>query len=42
MSLKSENLVDLIFKKLKNYKAKKIFLKKDELKKLIFLLFKDN
>ena len=42
MTTKSEDLVDLIFKKLKNYKVKKIFLEKKELKKFIFLLFKDN
>jgi len=29
MPSKSEYLVDLIFKKLKNYKAKEIFLKKE-------------
>ena len=42
MTLKSENLVDLIFKKLKNYKSKKIFLKKENLKKFIFSLSKEN
>ena len=41
MSLKSEDLVDLIFKKLKNYKAKKIILKKEDLNKFIFSLFKE-
>ena len=39
MSPKSEFLVDLIFKKLKNYKAKEIFLKKENLKKFISSLF---
>ena len=40
MTLKSENIVDLIFKKLKNYRAKKIFLEKKVLKKFIFSLLK--
>ncbi len=42
MPSKSEYLVDLIFKKLKNYKAKKILLKKESLNKFISLLLKDN
>ena len=42
MSLKSEYLVDLIFKKLKKYKTKKIFLEKENLNKFIFSLFKEN
>ena len=42
MTSKSEYLVDLIFKKLKNYKAKKILLKKESLNKFISLLLKDN
>ena len=42
MTLKPEYLVDLIFKKLKNYKAKKIFLEKENLNKYIFSLFKEN
>ena len=42
MTPKSEDLVDLIFKKLKNYKAKEIFLEKKNLKKFIFSLFKEN
>ena len=41
MNLKSENLVDSIFKKLNNYKAKKIFLEKEKLKKFIALLIKE-
>ena len=41
MTLKSENLVDLIFNKLKTYK-KKIFLEKEELDKFILSLFKEN
>ena len=41
MNPKSEYLVDLIFKKLKNYKDKEIFLKKENLKKYIFSLLKD-
>ena len=39
---KSENLVDLIFKKLKTYKKKKIFLEKESLNKFILSLFKEN
>ena len=39
MKTKSDYLVDLIFKKLKEYKAKKIFLEKENLKKFIFSLF---
>ncbi len=42
MSSKSENLVDIIFKKLKNYKGKEIFLEKENLKKFIFSLLKEN
>ena len=41
MNLKSEYLVDSIFKKLNNYKAKKIFLEKEKLKKFIALLIKE-
>ena len=42
MTPKSEYLVDLIFKKLKKYKAKEIFLEKENLNKFIFSLFKEN
>ena len=42
MSSKSEYLVDLIFKKLKNYKAKEIFLKKESLNKFITSLLKES
>ena len=42
MSPKSELLVDLIFKKLKNYKNRKIFLEKEILDKFIFSLLKEN
>ena len=41
MSLKSEHLINLIFKKLKNYKAKKIFLEKENLNKYISSLIKE-
>ena len=41
MTPKSEQLVDLIFKKLKTYKGKKIFLKKENLNKFILSLFKE-
>ena len=42
MNAKSEHLLDLIFKKLKNYKSKEIFLEKENLKKFVFSLFKEN
>ncbi len=42
MNPKSEQLVDLIFKKLKTYKNKKIFLDKETLHKFILSLFKEN
>ena len=42
MTTKSEYLIDLIFKKLKNYKSKEIYLEKNNLKKFIFSLFKEN
>ena len=42
MTPKSEQLVDLIFKKLKTYKNKKIFLEKENLDKFILSLFKEN
>jgi len=40
MNPKSEYLVDLIFKKLKQYKAKEILLEKESLKKFISSLLK--
>ena len=42
MTSKSQNIVDLIFKKLKTYKNKEIFLEKESLDKFIFSLFKEN
>ena len=39
---KLEHSVDLIFKKLKSYKNKKIFLEKESLNKFIISLFKEN
>ena len=42
MNPKSEILLDSIFKKFKNYKAKKIFLEKEVLKKFIYSLLKEN
>ena len=42
MTLKSQYLVDLIFKKLKKYEAKEIFLEKESLNKFICSLFKEN
>ena len=42
MTLKSEHLVDLIFKRLKTYKNKKIFLEKESLNKFIISLLKEN
>ena len=42
MNQKSEYLVDLLFKKLKKYKTKEIFLEKENLKKFILSLFKES
>ena len=42
MTPNSEHLVDLIFKKLKTYKNKKISLEKESLNKFILSLFKEN
>ena len=42
MTSKSEQLVDLIFKKLKKYGNKKIFLEKEILNKFVLSLFKEN
>ena len=42
MPSKTEYLVDLIFKKLKNYKAKEILLEKESFKKFISSLLKEN
>ena len=41
MNSKLEKLVDLIFKKLKNYKDKEIFLEKENLNKFIYSLFNE-
>ena len=42
MTPRSEHLVDLIFKKLKTYNRKKIFLEKESLNNFILSLFKEN
>ena len=42
MSPKSEYIINLIFKKLKNYKAKEIILDEENLYKFISSLFKEN
>ena len=42
MTPTTEHLVDLIFKKLKTNKKKKIFLEKESLHKFILSLFKEN
>ena len=42
MSKKTEHLVDLIFKKLKEYNPKEIYLEKEVFKKFIFSLFEEN
>ena len=42
MKQNSDYLIDLIFKKFKNYKTKKIFLDKEKLNEFIFSLFKEN
>ncbi len=38
MNTKSEHLIDLIFKKLKSYKEKEIFLEKENFKNFIYTL----
>ena len=42
MTTKSDFLIDLIFKKLKNYKDKEIILEKKTLKKFVFSLLNEN
>ena len=42
MTKESEHLVNLIFKKLKTYKNKKILLEKESFNKFIISLFKEN
>ncbi len=42
MTPKSEHIVNLIFKKLKTYKKKKIFLDKENLDKFILSLIEEN
>ena len=42
MDPKLEYTVDLIFKKLKNYKSREIILEKENLKKFIYTLLKEN
>ena len=42
MTPKSDHLVDLIFKKLKSYKNKKIILEKENLDKFILSLLEEN
>ena len=41
MTPKLEHLVDFIFKKLKTYKGKKIFLERENLDKFIFSILKE-
>ena len=41
MTPKSEYLIDLIFKKLKKYKTKEIFLEKENLEKIVFSLLRE-
>tara|TARA_A100001388_G_scaffold171082_1_gene127886 strand:- start:2119 stop:2247 length:129 start_codon:yes stop_codon:yes gene_type:complete len=42
MTQKADHLIDLIFKKLRSYKAKEINLEKENLKKFIYSLFNEN
>ena len=42
MNSKLDYLIDSIFNKLKKYKNREIFLEKENLKKFILLLFKEN
>ena len=41
MNSKSEYLLDSIFKKLKNYQTKKIFLEKENFKRYVLSLFNE-
>ena len=42
MNSKSEYLIDLIFKKLKNHKTKEIILEEEDFKQFISSLFKED
>ena len=42
MTTNADHLIDLIFKKLKEYDSKEIFLEKESLEKFIFSLLKEN
>ena len=42
MNKKTEDLIEKLYKKLQNYKIRKLILKKDDFKKFIFFLFKNN
>ena len=42
MNKKTENLIDLIFKKLKGYNSKEILLERENLKEFVSSLFKEN
>ena len=42
MNPKSDDIVDLVYERLKDYKAKKIIIKKEDLKKFILSLFLEN
>ena len=42
MNSKSKHVTDLIFKKLKTYQNKKIFLEREHLDNFIFSLLKEN
>ena len=42
MNKKEEYLIDLIFNKLKSYKAKEIILEKENLKRFVFSLLKES
>ena len=42
MTTKLDQTIDLIFKKLKNYKSREIILERENLKKFIYTLLKEN
>ena len=42
MTRKLEYTINMIFKKLNDYKSREIFLKKENLKKFIYSLLKEN
>ena len=42
MSDKTDDIVDLIYKKIKSIKSKKVYLEKDEFKRFIYSILKES